>query len=72
MATPSLFSRVIKSQGEDREILSIRDRIQSGTCYEGYAIHTDGSLQYRGGHRMVELKNHPRVVELPWRHERQK
>ena len=48
MATPSLLSRVIESQGQNREILSIRDRIQSGTCDEGYAIHTDGSLQYRG------------------------
>ena len=48
MATPSLLSRVIESQGQNREILSIRDRIQSGTCDEGYAIHMDGSLQYRG------------------------
>ena len=34
MATPSLLSRVIESQGQDIEILSIRDRIQSGTCDE--------------------------------------
>ena len=30
------------------EILSINDRVQSDTGDEGWAIHTDGSLQYRG------------------------
>ena len=48
MATPSLLSRVIKSQGQDTEIVSIKDRVQLGTDAEGWAIHTDGSLQYRG------------------------
>ena len=48
VATPSLLSRVIESQGQDAKILSIRDRIQSGTGDEGWAIHTDGSLRYRG------------------------
>ena len=48
MATPSLLSRVIESQGQDAEIVSIRDRVQSGTTDEGWAIHTDGSLRYRG------------------------
>ena len=48
MATPSLLSRVIKSQGQDAEIVSIRDRVQSGTGDEGWTIHTDGSLRYRG------------------------
>ena len=48
MATSSLLSRLIKSQGQDAEILSIRDRVQSGTTDEGWAIHTDGSLRYRG------------------------
>ena len=28
---PSLLSRVIESQGEDLEILSIMDRVQAGT-----------------------------------------
>ena len=28
---PSLLSRVIESQGQDTEIVSIRDRVQSGT-----------------------------------------
>ena len=28
--------------------MSIRDRVQSGTSEEGWAIHTDGSLRYRG------------------------
>ena len=31
VATPSLLSRVIESQGEDLEILSIMDRVQAGT-----------------------------------------
>ena len=45
MATLSLQSRVIESQGEDTEISSIRDRVQLGTGDEGWAIHTDGSLR---------------------------
>ena len=28
--------------------MSIRDRVQSGTCDEGWTIHVDGSLRYRG------------------------
>ena len=45
---PSLLSRVIKSQGQDAEIVSIKDRVQSGTSDVGWAIHADGSLRYRG------------------------
>ena len=26
----------------------IRDRVQSGTGYEGWTVHADGSLRYRG------------------------
>ena len=48
VAAPFLLSRVIESLGQDAEILSIRDRVQSGTGDEGWAIHTNGSLQYRG------------------------
>ena len=48
MATPSLLSRVIESQGQDTKLVSIKDRVQSGTTDEGWAIHTDGSLRYRG------------------------
>ena len=44
VATPSLLSRVIESQEQEAEILSIRDRVQSGTGDEGWAIHTNGSL----------------------------
>ena len=47
MATPSLLSRVIESQGQDAEIVSIRNRVQLGTGDEGWTIHTDGSLRYR-------------------------
>ena len=48
MATPSLLSKVIESQGQDTEIVSIKDRVQSGTGNEGWTIHVDGSLRYRG------------------------
>ena len=44
MATPSLLSRVIESQWQDAEIVSIRDRVQSNTGDEGWTIHVDGSL----------------------------
>ena len=44
VATPSLLSRVIKSQGQDTEIVSIRDRVQSSTCDGGWTVHADGSL----------------------------
>ena len=48
VATPSLLSRLIESQGQDAKILSIRGRVQSGTGDEGWVIHTYGSLRYRG------------------------
>ena len=40
----SLLSRVIESQGQDAEIESIRDKVQSSTGDEGWAIHTYGNL----------------------------
>ena len=48
MATLSLLSRVIESQVQDAELVSIKDRVQSGTADEGWAIHTNSSLRYRG------------------------
>ena len=48
MATPSLLSRVIESQWKDAEIVSIRDWVQLGTGDEGWTVHSDGSLWYRG------------------------
>ena len=48
VATSSLLSKVIESQGQDAEISSIRDRVLSGTGEEGWAIHTYGSLHYKG------------------------
>ena len=48
VATPSLLSKVIESQWQDAEIVSIRDRVQSGMGYEGWTVHADGSLRYRG------------------------
>ena len=35
VATPSLLRRVIESQGQDAEIVSIRDRVQSSIGDEG-------------------------------------
>ena len=48
VATPSLLSRVIESHWQDAEIVSIRDRVQSGTGDEGWTVHADGSLRYKG------------------------
>ena len=48
VAMSSLLSKVIESKGQDTEIVSIRDWVQLGTGDEGWAIHTDGSLRYRG------------------------
>ena len=48
VATPSLLSRVIESQWQDTEIVSIRDRVLSGMGDEGWTVHTYGSLRYRG------------------------
>ena len=48
VATSSLLSRVIESQWQDAEIVSIRDRVQSSKSDEGWTIHADGSLRYRG------------------------
>ena len=48
VATPSLLSRVVESQWQDAEIVSIRYRVQSGTGDEGWIVHADGSLRYRG------------------------
>ena len=45
---PSVLSRVIESQGQVTEIFSIRDRVRSDTGDEGWVIHMDGSLRYRG------------------------
>ena len=58
VATPSLLSRVIESQGQDAEIVSIRDRVQLGIGDEGWTIHVNGSLQYRG--RVVV----PQLIDL--------
>ena len=39
---------MIESQGQDAEIVSIRDRVQSGTGDEGWTIQANSSLRYRG------------------------
>ena len=58
VATPSLLSRVIESQGQDAKIVSIKDLVQSNMGDKGWAIHIDGSLRYRG--RVVV----PQLIDL--------
>ena len=38
----------MESQGQDSEIVSIRDRVQLGIGDEGWTVPVDGSLRYRG------------------------
>ena len=45
---PSLLSRVIESHWQDIEIASMRHQVLSGIGDEGWAIHIDVGLQYRG------------------------
>ena len=47
VAMPSLLGRVIESQGQDAELVSMRDQVQSDVADEGWTIHTYGSLRYR-------------------------
>ena len=54
VATLSLLSRVIESPGQDAAVVSIREWVQSGTGDEGWTVHADGSLRYRG--RVVVLQ----------------
>ena len=49
---------MIESQGQDAEIVSIKDQVQLGTGDEGWTIHADGSLRYRG--RVVV----PQLIDL--------
>ena len=58
VAMPSLLGRVIESQGQDAELVSIRDLVQLGTGDEGWTIHSDGSLRYQG--RVVV----PQLIDL--------
>ena len=39
VAMSSLLGRVIESQGQDAELVFIRDRVQSGMGDEGWTIH---------------------------------
>ena len=48
VAMPSLLGRVMESQGQDAELVSIRDRVQSSTGDEGWTIHSNTGLRYRG------------------------
>ena len=58
VATSSLLSIVIESQGQDTKIVSIKDWVQSGTSDKGWTVHADGSLRYRG--RVVV----PQLIDL--------
>ena len=54
---PSLLGRVIESQGQDAELVSIRDRVQSDIGDEGWTIHSYGSLRYSGWVVVPQLTN---------------
>ena len=54
---PSLLSRVIESQGQDAEISSIRNRVLACTGDEGWTVHANGSLRYRGRVMIPQLTN---------------
>ena len=57
VVSPSLLSKVIEFQGQDAEIVSFRDQVQSGTGDEGWTIHIDSSLRYRGRVVVPQLTN---------------
>ena len=60
VATSSLLSRVIESQGQDAGIVSIRDWVQSGIGDEGWTVQANGSLQYKGRvvvPQLIDFKN---------------
>ena len=57
MAMPFLLSRVIESQRQNIEISFIKDQVQSGMGDEGWVIHTDDSLRYRGQVVVPQLTN---------------
>ena len=52
VATPSLLSRVIESQWQDVEIVSIRDRVQSGMGDSGPA-HEVGTFSSRADDLLI-------------------
>ena len=39
VATPSVLRRVIDSQGQDTEIVSVKDWVQSATSDEGWTVY---------------------------------
>ena len=39
---------MIELQGQDVEILSIRDQVRSSISDEGWIMHSNGSLRHRG------------------------
>ena len=49
---------MIESQGQHAKILFMSDLVQSSTGDEGWAIHIDGSLRYKG--RVVD----PQLMDL--------
>ena len=48
---------MIESQGQDAEIVSIRDWVQSGTGDKGWTVHIDVSFRYRGRVVVPQLTN---------------
>ncbi|XP_059638665.1 uncharacterized protein LOC132280931 [Cornus florida] len=48
LAQPALVSRIIEAQLKDGEIKSIHTRVSGGKDVEGWTLHSDGCLRYRG------------------------
>ena len=48
---------MIESQGQDAEIVPIRDWVQSGTSDEGWTVDADCSLRYRERVVVPQLTN---------------
>ena len=48
VATPSQLGKVIELQGQDVEILSIRDWVRLDIGDKGWTMHSNGSLRYKG------------------------
>ncbi|XP_059636704.1 uncharacterized protein LOC132278820 [Cornus florida] len=48
VAQPTLASGVIEAQKQDNEIESIRTRISGGESVDGWTLHSDGGLRFKG------------------------
>ena len=64
VAMPSLLGRVIESQGQDVELVSIRDRVQSGTGDEGWIKNLGGHFFFSYKSSMYNSFTHQKYMKL--------